>query len=350
MSNGPPPARPDGPVDNARWLFPQEPAPPPLNEALILLFADLEAKLNARFDAFEAKLEARMSWPTATGSTLRIEAVCAHQVAHLEASMADFRSFADDLDQRQPSTHASFASLDEEDDDLEKDKAIPIAPSIDDANVEFEDIAVVHAPPPPLPYTGAFVPFLGGECPLSSPNMLSAFESATVPPQKTASRLKRPRCRPCHRNRPRAPNPADEAIPSHPQSMMGGTSMPTITLPATSARATTHCSMTSSPMSFAMPSSSSPSLQPFMLHEKGRNEKGEGDANQHQQKGTCRRIRPRLGPPIHWIIFFVVGVIGLGPLINLLNGLSLKCGFYTLGFVVWILVLWKSFWKTVFLG
>ena len=33
-----------------------------------------------------------------------------------------------------------------------------------------------------------------------------------------------------------------------------------------------------------------------------------------------------LGPPIHWIIFFVVGTIGLGPLINLLDGLRLKCG------------------------
>ncbi len=31
-----------------------------------------------------------------------------------------------------------------------------------------------------------------------------------------------------------------------------------------------------------------------------------------------------LGPPIHWIIFFVVGFIGLGPLINLLDGLPLK--------------------------
>ena len=28
-----------------------------------------------------------------------------------------------------------------------------------------------------------------------------------------------------------------------------------------------------------------------------------------------------VGPPIHLIIFFVVGVIGLGPLINLLDGL-----------------------------
>ena len=32
-----------------------------------------------------------------------------------------------------------------------------------------------------------------------------------------------------------------------------------------------------------------------------------------------------LGPPIHRIIFFVVGVIGLGPLINLLDGPPLKC-------------------------
>jgi hypothetical protein len=31
-----------------------------------------------------------------------------------------------------------------------------------------------------------------------------------------------------------------------------------------------------------------------------------------------------LGPPIHWIIVFVVGVIGLGPLINLMDGLQLK--------------------------
>ena len=32
-----------------------------------------------------------------------------------------------------------------------------------------------------------------------------------------------------------------------------------------------------------------------------------------------------LGPPIHWIIFIVVGVIGLGPLINLLDEPPLKC-------------------------
>ncbi len=142
----------------------------------------------------------------------------------------DFRLFADDLNLRQPLTHASFASLDDDYDDHDKDEAIPIVRLIDNADVKFVDIAVVLAPPLPLPYTGAAVPFLGGECPLSSPNMLSAFESATVPPQTTACRLKRPRCRPCRRNRPRAPNPLGEATPSHPQPMMGGTSTPTTTL------------------------------------------------------------------------------------------------------------------------
>ena len=33
-----------------------------------------------------------------------------------------------------------------------------------------------------------------------------------------------------------------------------------------------------------------------------------------------------LRPPIHWIIFFVVGVIVLGPPINLPYGLWLTCG------------------------
>ena len=42
-------------------------------------------------------------------ATLRIEEACAHQDAQLEALMVGFRLFAADLDQRQPSMHASFA-------------------------------------------------------------------------------------------------------------------------------------------------------------------------------------------------------------------------------------------------
>ena len=41
-----------------------------------------------------------------------------------------------------------------------------------------------------------------------------------------------------------------------------------------------------------------------------------------------------LGPPIHWIILLVVGVIGLEPLISLLDGLQLKWW----GFIVWDLL------------
>ena len=201
-----------------------------------------------------------MSSPTAAGSTtLQLEEVCARQDAHLEALMADFRSFADDLDQRQPSTHASIASLDDDDDD-EKDEAIHFVMSIDDDDdVEFE------VPPPPLPCTDTVVPFLGGERPLSTPNMLSAFESATVPPQKTARRLKRPRRRPCRRNRPRAPNHLDGAIPSHPRPITGGTSMPTTThLASARANDRDHRSNMSSPSLLPM-TLPSPSHQPFTI-------------------------------------------------------------------------------------
>ena len=42
-----------------------------------------------------------------------------------------------------------------------------------------------------------------------------------------------------------------------------------------------------------------------------------------------------LGPPIHWIIFFVVGVIGLGPLLNLLDRFTIEC-------IVWDLLFGSS--------
>ena len=411
MSNGPP-ARPDGTVDDARWLFPQERAPSPLNEALILkLVRKLDARIDAfeakfdahvdafkaTYDAFEAKLDARfgnfeakvtttfakadaelgaphllartgiapsvripsttMTWmssPTAAGSTtLQLEEVCARQDAHLEALMADFRSFADDLDQRQPSTHASIASLDDDDDD-KKDEDIHIVLSIDDDNVDLaslnddddddkdedihivlsidddddkdEDIHIVlsiddddvefEAPPPlPLPCTGTVVPFLGGERPLSTPNMLSAFESATVPPQKTARRLKRPRRRPCRRNRPRAPNNLDGAIPSHPLPITGGTSMPTTThLASARANDRDHRSNMSSPSLLPM-TLPSPSHQPFTIEGGNSTYSGGGFNDSFRDNGAslpprkcprrkyrprrvCRRHNPRAPNPL----------------------------------------------------
>jgi hypothetical protein len=60
-----------------------------------------------------------------------------------------------------------------------------------------------------------------------------------------------------------------------------------------------------------------------------------------------------LGPPIHWIILFVVGVIGLEPLINLLDGLWLRRGEEISYFssTLELLVLFGSiFWETFFLA
>ncbi len=54
-----------------------------------------------------------------------------------------------------------------------------------------------------------------------------------------------------------------------------------------------------------------------------------------------------LGPPIHWIILLVVGIIGLEPVINLLDGLWLRwwgAVFMVLLFLVPLeALLWRQF-------
>ena len=93
----------------------------------------------------------------------------------------------------------------------------------------------------------------------------AAHQSAAITLYMTAHRRKRPRRRPGRRNVPRAPNPPDEAFPSHPLPTMGGASMPTTTH-VTSARASDrdHRSNMSSPTlpPMALPS---PSHQPFTV-------------------------------------------------------------------------------------
>jgi hypothetical protein len=94
----------------------------------------------------------------------------------------------------------------------------------------------------------------------------TANESAAIALRQTARRRKRPRRRPGRRNVPRAPNPADEAIPFHPLQTMGGTSTPT-TNHTKSARANdqdprSHMSSTS-PLPMTLPSS--PSFQTFSI-------------------------------------------------------------------------------------
>ena len=121
--------------------------------------------------------------------------------------------------------------------------------------------------PHPMSYVGAILSTIGGDC-QPSPQVLQskmANESAAIALHQTARRRKRPRCRPGCRNVPRAPNPADEAIPSHPLPMMGGTSTPT-TNHTKSAHANDQDPRL--PMSSASPppvTLPSPTLQPFTI-------------------------------------------------------------------------------------
>ena len=93
----------------------------------------------------------------------------------------------------------------------------------------------------------------------------TAHDSAAVTLHRTACRHKRPRRRPGRRNVPRAPNPPDEAIPSHPLPMTGGTSMPTTThLASARANDRDHRSNMSSPSLLPM-TLPSPSHQPFTI-------------------------------------------------------------------------------------
>jgi len=93
-------------------------------------------------------------------------------------------------------------------------------------------------PPHPMSYVGALLSPRGGDCEPSSTVLQStpAPTSAAIELHQMARRRKRPRRRHGRRNVPRAPNPPDEATPSHhPQLTMGGTSTPTTTLMSTRA-------------------------------------------------------------------------------------------------------------------
>ncbi len=121
--------------------------------------------------------------------------------------------------------------------------------------------------PHPMSYVGAILSPIGGDCKslLTVLQLTPANNSAAIALHQMACQCKRPRCRPGRRNVPRAPNPADEAIPSHSLPMMGGTSTPTTTH-TTSACANDRdprlpMSLTSPPL-MTLPS---PSLQPFTI-------------------------------------------------------------------------------------
>ncbi len=127
-------------------------------------------------------------------------------------------------------------------------------------------------PPRPTSYAAAVLSTLGGSLLPAVPSPLPL--PTTGSPLRTVCRRIRPcRCTGC-RNRPRAPSPIDEALPSHPQPTWGRTSTPISAVPTLLARAISiprsELARASSPTRSVTPSqllsmteSSSPSLQPF---------------------------------------------------------------------------------------
>ncbi len=143
----------------------------------------------------------------------------------------------------------------------------------------------------------------GGDCEPSSTVLQStpATASAASVLHQMARRRKRPRRRPGRRNVPRAPNPPNKAIPSHPLPMTGGTSMPTTTH-LTSARANDrdHRSNMASPSLVPM-TLPSPSHQPFTIEGGNSTYSGGGCNNSFRDNGVIlpprkcprRKYRPR---------------------------------------------------------
>ncbi len=84
--------------------------------------------------------------------------------------------------------------------------------------------------PCPMSYVGAVLSTIGGDYQpsLQVLQATTAHESAAVTLHRMACQHKQPCRRPGRCNVPWAPNPPDEATPSHPQPTMGGTSPPTL--------------------------------------------------------------------------------------------------------------------------
>ena len=116
-------------------------------------------------------------------------------------------------------------------------------------------------------YLGAVLSSKGGDCKPSSHVLqaTTAKKLAAIMLHWTACQRKSPCCRHGCRKVLWAPNPADEANPSHPLPTMGGASTPT-TIHTKSARVNNqdpHLPMSStSPSLMTLPS---PSLQPFNI-------------------------------------------------------------------------------------
>ena len=312
MSSGPPPARPDGTVDDARWLFPQERAPPPRIPQTTIFPSSSFGFSHSKWLGFSLSEDHSaavryFNWRfplvriAVAGCKKRFESAVYDQLSssilnrcyeEWQMALTFLRSSED-----KRSCHQAVLCLERDMVTCDHLCQVHLPRSSAQVMTPLSPTTTTPSAPPslthPSSYLGAVLSPNGEDCKLPSHVLqaTTAQESAAIMAHRTARQPKRPHCRQGRRNIPRVPNHSNEAIPTHPQPKMGGNFTSTKTLPATSARATTHCSMKSSPMSYAITLSSSPSLQPFLLHEKGSIKKGERDA--HQQKGTCRWIHPR---------------------------------------------------------
>ena len=141
-------------------------------------------------------------------------------------------------------------------------------------------------------YAGAVISTMGGSPPSLSQTAppSTTIDSVTITPSPMACRSRPRRC-PGRRHQPRAPNHSNGAIPSHPQSILGGTLQPTSTPMPTSARATVICCSLS-----PKPVTVSPSTQPFTIHRTGDIvSSGERNASFRDCGGHPRK-RPRRKP------------------------------------------------------
>ncbi len=148
----------------------------------------------------------------------------------------------------------------------------------------------------PLPYLvfhniGKDTPLVGGDPLTSTPALqgsLSTYASTAITPSPMARCCKRSRCRPGHCRRPRAPDPTDGAVPSHPYPqflIMGGTLPQTATILLAGAIIPTR---SASPTPLVTPSNSS--LQPFCMKSTNTNYSGGASMIPSAIVATCRRV------------------------------------------------------------
>ena len=152
-------------------------------------------------------------------------------------------------------------------------------------------------------YAGVVISTMGGSPPSSSQTAppSTTIDLVTITPSPMACRSRPRRC-PGRHHQPRAPNHSNGAIPSHPQSILGGTLQPTSTPMPTSARVTMIC-CSPSPNTVTV----SPSTRPItirctgdLMSSGGRNDYfrdcGEHPRKRPQWKPHARRVCWRHGP------------------------------------------------------